>query len=270
MSLEAEQFVAEPARRAAIGAYRLELLPRQAYEAAYTPDRPVIGFAFERQTGVHAFASDRKAQFCTQANSLAFVPAGCDVYSQSRNGGEYLTLTLLGCSAAENPRIRRFNDLVKPAAIDAAYHLRRWLLDGSFRDPLVAEHHALNLAAVIAFVERNGLGEPSVARWMTPRRRRTIEALIEDKLETALTLEELAAAIGLSAGYFARAFKAAMGKPPHSYIIDRRIARARLLLRARGADLSEIAYACGFASHAHMTAQFRHRLGVTPTMLRVR
>ncbi len=227
----------------------------------------MIGFAFEKQTGVHAFASDRKVQFCTQANSLAFVPAGCDVYSQSRGGGEYLTLALVGGSNTESLRTRRFNDLVEPAAIDAAHHLRRWLLACTFRDPLVAEHHALNLAAT-TFVERHSSARPPLARWMTPCRRRTIEELIEEKLEAALTLEELAAVIGLSAGFFARAFKAAMGKPPHSYIIDRRIARARALLRTSDADLSEIAYACGFASHAHMTAQFRRRLGVTPTTLR--
>ena len=50
---------AEPIRSAAIGRYCVALLPRAAYEAAYTACQTVIGFAFESQSGSHAFASDR-------------------------------------------------------------------------------------------------------------------------------------------------------------------------------------------------------------------
>jgi len=76
------------------GLARIELLPAAAYEAAYTPEAPVIGFAFEAQAGTHAFASDRKRPFQAKPNHLSFVPAGCDVYSQSAQGGEYLRIVL--------------------------------------------------------------------------------------------------------------------------------------------------------------------------------
>jgi AraC family transcriptional regulator len=39
-------------------------------------------------------------------------------------------------------------------------------------------------------------------------------------------------------------------------------------LRTSHHDLSDIALAVGFSSHAHMTAAFRERLGVTPSRLR--
>ena len=65
------------------GVATIELLPAAAYEAAYTPGAPVIGFAFEAQAGTHAFASDRKRPFQAKPNHLSFVPARCDVYSCS-------------------------------------------------------------------------------------------------------------------------------------------------------------------------------------------
>ncbi len=266
--MQTERSRPEPLRRAVAGRFRLELLPRQPYEARYTPDHAVIGFAFEGQTGMHAFARDRRTSYRTRPNSLAFTPAGCDVYSQSREGGEYLVLTgspaLPGVGAAP----RRFTDVMQPMALGAAHSLRRLLLAGEPFDRLALEHHALALAETVSLVAGGSFREPRLASWMTPQRWRTVEALIEAKLDTALTLEELAGAVGLSPGFFARAFKAAMGKPPHAYILDRRIARARLLLASTDLDLSAVAYACGFASHAHMTSQFRNRLGVTPSALR--
>jgi hypothetical protein len=36
------------------GAWRAELLPPSPYQATYTPDMPIIGFAFDGQAGVHA------------------------------------------------------------------------------------------------------------------------------------------------------------------------------------------------------------------------
>jgi|SRR3954447_15124530 transcriptional regulator GlxA family with amidase domain len=72
----------------------------------------------------------------------------------------------------------------------------------------------------------------------------------------------------LSGGFFCRAFHAAVSKAPHDYIIDRRISRARTLLRDRSLGLSAVAHASGFSSHAHMTATFRKRLGVAPGELR--
>jgi AraC family transcriptional regulator len=257
----------EPPRRARSGAFRMELLPRGAYEAAYTPRYGTIGFAFESQTGVHAFASDRRTGFRTRPNSLAFVPAGCDVYSHSPEGGEYLTLTGLDEARPLPREERRFNDIVDAPAMRAAENLRRLLLVEASRDDLLLEHYARTLQERVAHI----LGAPASSRaagWMTPHRLRQIDELIEARLESALTVRDLADRLGLSAGFFSRAFKAATGKPPHAYIIDRRISRASALLRSAPCDLSRIAYACGFSSHAHMTSAFRARLGVTPAGLR--
>src|SRR4051794_11030527 len=96
---------------------RVTLLPRQPYEARYVADRDVIGFAFEGQQGVHALGSDRVERFRTRPNSLSYLPQGCDVFSRSDEGGEYL---LVHCPPGETLGQRRFNDRVVPEALRAA------------------------------------------------------------------------------------------------------------------------------------------------------
>ena len=266
---EAKSEIASKIRRCAVaGAWCAELLPRKPYEAAYAAHLPVIGFAFDGQTGVHAFGSDRKTDFQAMANGLAYVPAGCDVYSQSTHGGEYLTITL-ACSHGESwPSSRRFSDVIDPRAIDAARQLRRQLLAPHGVDELQCERFVQTLRERARRVLSGVYTEPAARCWMTSRRLRLVDELIEARLDAKVTVQDLADALGLSAGFFCRAFSAAVGQAPHDHIVDRRVSRARMLLRNPALDLSAIAQASGFASHSHMTATFRKRLGVTPSELR--
>ncbi|GAB2178498.1 helix-turn-helix domain-containing protein [Dongia sp. agr-C8] len=247
------------------GRWRVELLPKKGYEARYTAVAPVIGFAFDAQVGIHAFGTDRRSGYRARPNGLAFVPAGCDVYSSSETGGEYLKITVGAATAAPWSWLRRFSDTIDPSAIETAIALRRLLLSGQ-ADALACEQlvHDLEARAAAMLKLKPGRAEA----WMTPQRLRRIDALIEARLETRLTVQDLAEALDLSAGFFTRAFKHATGKSPHDHIIDRRVARARLLLRDRNLGLAAIALASGFASHAHMTATFRSRLGISPQALR--
>ena len=115
-----------PPRHAATAAWSVELLSRRPYCASYTAEAPVIGFAFDAQAGTHAFGSDRRADFRARPNGLAYVPQGCDVYSRSDVGGEYLRITFRPEQNA--PPSFRFSDVIDRTAIDAAYRLRRELL----------------------------------------------------------------------------------------------------------------------------------------------
>jgi len=255
----------EPRRFEQPGRWTIELLPQCGYEARYTPAAPVIGFAFDAQVGIHAFGTDRRSGYRAKPNGLAFVPAGCDVYSSSPAGGEYLKITIGAGTAAPWAWDRRFSDTIDPMAIETANDLRRLLLS-QHSDPLAFEHHVHALEArAAAMLSRN----PARAEaWMTPQRLHRIDDLIEAGLDTKLTVQDLAEALGLSTGFFARAFKRATGRAPHDHIIDRRVARARHLLRDRSLGLAAVAFASGLASHAHMTATFRTRLGISPHALR--
>jgi AraC family transcriptional regulator len=83
-------------------------------------------------------------------------------------------------------------------------------------------------------------------------------------LSDELAIATLAAQIPMSQFHFARAFKAAMGEPPHRYIMQRQIERAKVLLSATRLSTAEVAYQVGFSNQSHFTMQFRKLVGMTP------
>jgi AraC family transcriptional regulator len=250
-----------------VGSFHVELLPRRSYQASYRPDKAVIGFAFESQDGFHAFSSDRVKPFRTKPNSLAFVPSGCEVFSSSTKGGEYLLVNTENNSTINSFTSRQFNDVIDPVAIAAAQTIRSALL-GNISASLLIEETVIALFERVQLELKGSLSEVIAGRWMTSARLKSIDEIIDSNISQELSIRDMAAALGLSEGFFIRAFKAAIGKSPHSYLIDRRLAQARALLRTSNHDLREIALATGFSSHAHMTAAFTHRLGIAPNRLR--
>ena len=59
-------------------------------------------------------------------------------------------------------------------------------------------------------------------------------------------------------------FRESFGVPPHQYLLSRRLARARDLLRNSTLALGDVALACGFASASHFANRFKQSLGSTP------
>ena len=84
-------------------------------------------------------------------------------------------------------------------------------------------------------------------------------------LSSNLDLQSLAAETGYSRSHFLRLFRAATGCAPHHYLLQLRLKRAQELMRQERASLIDIAAACGFSSHAHMSRLFRQMIGLTPT-----
>jgi AraC family transcriptional regulator len=87
-------------------------------------------------------------------------------------------------------------------------------------------------------------------------------------LNTDLDLPTLAAETGYSPRHFIRMFHAATGQTPHRYLIQLRLEHAKKLLRQSRTSLIDVAAACGFSSHGHLTHAFRRVLGVTPSEYR--
>ena len=104
----------------------------------------------------------------------------------------------------------------------------------------------------------------------TAAKRRTLE-LMTEHLEGNLTVQLLADEVGLSPAHFARAFRETIGRAPHQYLLTLRLERARRLLDAPEAMLSDVAQRTGFADQAHFTRLFKREFGVTPgTVVRSR
>jgi AraC family transcriptional regulator of adaptative response/methylated-DNA-[protein]-cysteine methyltransferase len=90
--------------------------------------------------------------------------------------------------------------------------------------------------------------------------------LIEDG-ENAPSLTELAAALGLSPGYFHRVFKAQTGLTPKGYATAHRAKRVREALAGEG-SVTEAIYDAGFNSSGRFYAASDAMLGMTPSAFR--
>ena len=93
-------------------------------------------------------------------------------------------------------------------------------------------------------------------------------AYVEQHIAGDLRVEALARAVVMSAFHFAHAFRQATGVPPHRYVIEKRIARSKQLLRETELGLDEIARRIGYSSQSHFSVAFRKTVGIAPSAFR--
>ncbi|GIG62722.1 AraC family transcriptional regulator [Longispora fulva] len=117
-------------------------------------------------------------------------------------------------------------------------------------------------AALVALLGLNA-GTAAPASAPAPRAVDRARELLHARLTAPPTLAELAEHVGLGPHVLQRAFRTATGLPPHAYLVQERVRRARSLLAA-GDRPAEVAAAVGFADQAHLTRHFRRYLGVPP------
>jgi AraC family transcriptional regulator len=99
----------------------------------------------------------------------------------------------------------------------------------------------------------------------------TLSAAVDymaSNIDSAINLADIANATNRSPSHIARMFRTEMGMPPHRYLINMRVAKARRLLEKSSMSIAEIAYECGFAHQEHLTRLFRRHCGTTPAVYR--
>lgn len=82
-----------------------------------------------------------------------------------------------------------------------------------------------------------------------------------------ISLDELAAIACLSPFHFAREFKKEIGLPPHAYLIQTRVKKAREMITA-GKSIAMAAVESGFSDQSHLNRHFKRITGVTPGQYR--
>jgi transcriptional regulator GlxA family with amidase domain len=92
----------------------------------------------------------------------------------------------------------------------------------------------------------------------------TAVRLMESHIEDPLTIEQIAAIIGLSSRRLEIIFKDALGQRPRDYYSAQRLSAARRQLIAGAASAIQIATSCGFNSAAAFSRAYRGRYGETP------
>src|SRR5258706_3822998 len=86
---------------------------------------------------------------------------------------------------------------------------------------------------------------------------------LRTRLAESITLDDLATNAALDKFHLCRAFRAQIGMPPHAYLTQLRIQRARQLL-SQGVRASELAPRVGLYDQSQLTRHFRRIVGTTP------
>jgi AraC-like DNA-binding protein len=93
--------------------------------------------------------------------------------------------------------------------------------------------------------------------------------LIDRHYARPLDVPAMAAAALMSPSHFSRKFRAAYGETPYSYLMTRRIERAKALLR-QGISVTDTCMAVGCTSLGSFSSRFSEIVGETPSQYRAR
>src|SRR6187455_2543582 len=85
-----------------------------------------------------------------------------------------------------------------------------------------------------------------------------------------LDVPALARSAFMSPGHFSRSFRAAFGETPYSYLMTRRIERAKALLRRGDLTVTEVCFAVGCTSLGSFSSRFTELVGESPSAYRAR
>lgn len=131
--------------------------------------------------------------------------------------------------------------------------------------PVCADHVA---SALQAYLKRThnvvSLQPPAARGGLAPWQLRRAKEMLLSRLDEPISLAELARACSLSPGHFARAFRQTTGQPPHRWLMEQRIEKAKQLLVGKTLSLAQIAQTCGFADQSHFTRVFAQLVRSSP------
>ncbi|MEE1751701.1 AraC family transcriptional regulator [Streptomyces sp. SP18CS02] len=118
--------------------------------------------------------------------------------------------------------------------------------------------------AVARLLTRHGRSLPARAPQAAGARTAALaKDLLQERMADPPSLEQLARELGVGPFALLRAFKAAYGMPPHTWLTNARVRSARRLLEA-GTPPAEAAAAVGFTDQPHLNRHFTRIVGVPP------
>jgi len=91
---------------------------------------------------------------------------------------------------------------------------------------------------------------------------------IREHINEPLDRETLAAVAGFSIPHFHRVFRTHVGESAISYVRRLRMERAARKLRMGAVDITEVALAAGYDSHAAFSKAFKQQFGLSPSEFR--
>lgn len=92
-----------------------------------------------------------------------------------------------------------------------------------------------------------------------------IEWYVEDNIDQAIGVSDVATALFMNPDYLSRLFKTEKGISLKEYIIQRKMQSAQVLLRTTSLPVSIIASKLGYDNFSHFSQAYRKKMGMSPT-----
>lgn len=96
----------------------------------------------------------------------------------------------------------------------------------------------------------------------------TVQRYIQDHIDEPLNREVLATVANFSVPHFHRVFTGCVGENIATYVRRIRLKRAGFKLRMGAVDITQVALAAGYASHAAFGKAFKQQYGLSPSEFR--
>ncbi len=229
---------------------------------------------------IHQVLGDRRYTGLYCKGDIAITPAGLPSAYQSEGDDHYLYIQIPAPFLQQVAReaieidpnrvelIPEFR-VRNPQIEQILMLLRSELHRGGWIGRLYIE--SLANALVVQLLRDYSTAQPRVAvceGGLGDRKLLQVTNYINDCLDQDIKLADLAQLLDMSQSHFSHLFKQSMGISPHQYLLQQRIERAKQLLKQTDRSVMEIALACGFDSHSHLSKQFRQLTGMTPKAYR--
>lgn len=124
--------------------------------------------------------------------------------------------------------------------------------------------------AAVHFLRLMLMEMPAEASDHTTRRILTVRGWIDRHFAEPCGVASLAKMAHLAPTYFAARFRELVGTPPMTYVRDRRLEQACLLLEQTSQPVKVVAWSVGFADVSHFNHAFKQAAGLTPVAYRTR
>lgn len=102
------------------------------------------------------------------------------------------------------------------------------------------------------------------------RRLRRARDQMDREYDKPLDVPALARTALMSTAHFSRRFREAYAETPYSYLMTRRIERAKALLRRGNLSVTDVCFAVGWGSLGSFSARFAELVGESPSAYRAR
>lgn len=132
-------------------------------------------------------------------------------------------------------------------------------------EPLALEVAVVEAAGALATLLTRRPAETMAGAWRRPVRRAV--DFLHEHLAEPVRLDAIAAHAQLDRFHLSRAFRDQVGLPPHAYLTQLRVLRAKQLL-AMGIPPSSVAPLVGFYDQSQLHRHFRRIVGMTPGAFR--